>query len=143
MQRGIRRATPLLPWAEVCWHLAAKKGLRLLIALETITGVLTGGAFADQVSSKEASPNTPEGTAHTMIAIDLKKAIGEASFLKRLDKMLVKLRNIPAAADADKIRYPGERRWQLRRERLRDGIPLSKSDLEALLGAASEFKVRA
>jgi LDH2 family malate/lactate/ureidoglycolate dehydrogenase len=120
-----------------------QKGFALLVAFETITGVLTGGAFADQVSSKEAAPNTPERTAHTMMAIDLKKAIGESNFLKRLDEMLVKLRNIPVAADANKIRYPGERRWQLRRERLRDWIPLSKSDLEALLAAASELKVKA
>jgi len=118
-----------------------QKGFALLVALEAMTGVLAGGAFADQVSSKEAAPNAPEGTAHTMIAIDLRKAIGQSNYLQRLDEMLAKLHSIPAAADADNIRYPGERRWQLRRERLRDGIPLSKSDLDALLGAAKELNV--
>ena len=53
------------------------KGFALLVALEAMTGVLAGGAYADQVSSKEAAPNAPEGTAHTMIAIDISKAIGE------------------------------------------------------------------
>ena len=42
---------------------------------EALTGVLAGGAFADQVSSKEAAPDAPEGTAHTLIAIDLATAI--------------------------------------------------------------------
>ena len=117
------------------------KGFALLVALEAITGVLAGGAFADQVSSKEAAPSAPEGTAHTMIAIDLKKAIGRASYVQRLDEMLTRLCNLPTAAEADKIRYPGERRWQLRRERLREGIPLSKSDLDGLLEAARELGV--
>ena len=103
--------------------------------------MLAGGAFADQVSSKEAAPSAPEGTAHTMIAIDLKKAIGRASYVRRLDEMLSRLCNLPTAAEADKIRYPGERRWQLRRERLREGIPLSKSDLDGLLEAARELGV--
>jgi LDH2 family malate/lactate/ureidoglycolate dehydrogenase len=119
-----------------------QKGFAFLVALEAITGVLTGGAFADQVSSKEQSPNAPERTAHTLIAIDLNKAIGEPNYRQRLDEMLAKLCSIPTTEDA-KIRYPGERRWQLRRERLRDGIPLSKNDLAALLEAASEFKVKA
>ena len=117
------------------------KGFALLVALEAMTGVLAGGAYADQVSSKESSPNAPEGTAHSIIAIDINKAIGEASYVQRLDKMLDRLRDLPAAADAEKIRYPGERRWQLRRERLKDGIPLSKSDLGALMEAAKEAGV--
>ncbi len=117
------------------------KGFALLVALEAMTGVLAGGAFADQVSSKEAAPNTPEGTAHSMIAIDIGKAIGEPEYVRRLDEMLGRLCSLPTAEDAEKIRYPGERRWQLRRERLRDGIPLSKSDLEGLHEAAKEAGV--
>jgi ureidoglycolate dehydrogenase (NAD+) len=118
-----------------------QKGFALLVALEAITGVLTGGAFADQVSSKEASPHAPERTAHTLIAIDLNKGIGESGYRQRLDEMLSKLCSI-STAEGPKIRYPGERRWQLRRERLRDGIPLAKSDLNALLEAANDFKVK-
>jgi LDH2 family malate/lactate/ureidoglycolate dehydrogenase len=117
------------------------KGFALLVALEAMTGVLAGGAYADQVSSKEAAPSAPEGTAHSMIAIDISKAIGESNYAQRLDDMLGRLRALPAAEDAEKIRYPGERRWQLRRERLKVGIPLSKNDLEALLEAAREADV--
>jgi len=117
------------------------KGFALLIALEAITGVLAGGSYADQVSSKEAAPNAPEGTAHTLIAIDLKKAIGEENYAQRLDEMLDRLRNLPTAVGADKVRYPGERRWKLRRQRLKEGIPLSVSDLHGLLEAARQFGV--
>ena len=117
------------------------KGFALLVALEAMTGVLAGGAYADQVSSKEASPNAPEGTAHSLIAIDINKAIGRANYMQRLDDMLDRLRGLPTAEDAEKIRYPGERRWQLRRERLKDEIPLSKNDLDVLQEAAKEAGV--
>src|SRR5262249_17590099 len=99
------------------------KGFALLVALEAITGVLAGGSYADQVSSKETSPNAPEGTAHTIIAIDLEKAIGGKTYEKRLGDMLNRLRNLPTGMNAAAIRYPGERRWQLRRQRVRNGIP--------------------
>jgi len=48
---------------------------------------------------------------------------------------------LPTAEDAEKIRYPGERRWRLRQERLKDGIPLSKNDLDVLREAAKEAGV--
>ena len=119
------------------------KGFALLVALEAMTGVLAGGAYADQVSSKEAAPNAPEGTAHTMIAIDLGQSIGGEAYARRLDDMLERLRKLPTSANADAIRYPGERRWQLRRERLRDGIPVSSADLTDVLGLAKELGVKA
>jgi LDH2 family malate/lactate/ureidoglycolate dehydrogenase len=105
------------------------KGFALLVALEALTGVLCGGAFADQVSSKEAAPNAPEETAHTMIAIDLEAALGADSYSERLEGLLERLLALPRNAAADAIRYPGERRWKLRSERLRHGIPLSDAEL--------------
>ena len=65
MQQDTRRAILLLRSPGAYWHSAVTKALRLLVALEAMTGVLAGGAFADQVSSKEAAPSAPEGTAHS------------------------------------------------------------------------------
>ena len=105
------------------------RGFALLVALEALTGVLCGGAFADQVSSKEVAPNAPEGTAHTMIAIDLEAALGADSYSDRLEQLVERLLALPRNVAADAIRYPGERRWKLRSERLRQGIPLSDAEL--------------
>lgn len=109
------------------------KGFGLLFALEVITGVLCGGAYADQVSSKEESPNAPEGTAHMMIAIDLDKTIGGNSFQDRLDDLIARLAALPVnSAVTPTTRYPGQRRWNLRRERMRNGIPFTPAELKDL-----------
>jgi LDH2 family malate/lactate/ureidoglycolate dehydrogenase len=97
----------------------AEKGFGLLVALEALTGVISGGAYADLVSSKEAAPDAPEGTAHTMIAIDLEKAIGADLYDQRLDDLLHRLKSLPTRSSAEPIRYPGERRWGLRQQRLK------------------------
>jgi LDH2 family malate/lactate/ureidoglycolate dehydrogenase len=118
------------------------KGFALLVALEALTGVLAGGAFADQVSSKEAAPNAPEGTAHTFIGIDLEKALGRDAYAQRLDQLLQKLKALPMHAAAPDVRYPGERRWTLRRERLREGIPLSQAELDDAMRLAKDLGVQ-
>lgn len=113
------------------------RGFSLLLALEALTGLLSGGAYADQVSSKEAAPQTPEGTCHTFVAIDLETALGAATFRARIDDFLGQLCAMPVRDDAPAIRYPGERRWSLRRQRLQGGVPLSaeeEADLEELSG---------
>ena len=120
---------------------AGDKGFALLFALEAITGVLSGGAYADQVSSKESSPNAPEGVAHTLIAIDLKSALGVDAYSIRLDDLIGRFLNLPTNADAPPMRYPGQRRWSLRDQRLRDGIPLANADFEDIVGLARELGV--
>jgi LDH2 family malate/lactate/ureidoglycolate dehydrogenase len=119
----------------------SNKGFALLVALEALTGVLCGGAYADQVSSKESAPNTPEGTAHTMIAIDLEAAIGADSYSDRLEALLKRLLALPLNPAAGVIRYPGERRWTLRSERLRHGIPLSEAELTDATRLAKELGI--
>jgi LDH2 family malate/lactate/ureidoglycolate dehydrogenase len=67
----------LLPFGGV-------KGFGFIAAIEMLTGVLSGGAYADTVASKEAEPALPEGTAHFMLAIDLESALGREAFQDRL-----------------------------------------------------------
>jgi LDH2 family malate/lactate/ureidoglycolate dehydrogenase len=117
------------------------KGFALLFALEAITGVLDGGAYADQVSSKEAAPNAPEGTAHTLIAIDLQAALGADVFEKRMDDLIGRLFALPSNASAGTIRYPGQRRWRLRMSRLREGIPLAAADFKDVCDLAGDLGV--
>jgi LDH2 family malate/lactate/ureidoglycolate dehydrogenase len=119
------------------------KGFGLLVALEALTGVLCGGAFADQVSSKEAAPGAPEGTAHTVIAIDLETAFGGDAYLDRVTDLVQRLAGLPVRPDAEAVRYPGERRWNLRRQRLRDGIPLSDEEVTDAMSLAKELGIGA
>ncbi|WP_046869169.1 Ldh family oxidoreductase [Microvirga massiliensis] len=117
------------------------RGFAFLFALEVLVGLLGGGVFADGVSSKEASPNTPEGTSHTMIAVDLAFFGGSDNFKNRMDEYAARLKALPLREAGLSLRYPGERRWSLRRERMARGIPLSASDLRDIVQLATEFGV--
>jgi LDH2 family malate/lactate/ureidoglycolate dehydrogenase len=117
------------------------KGFGLLVAIEALTGVLCGGAFADLVSSKETAPNAAEETAHTMIAIDLDAALGAKAYSARLGDLLQRLAALPVNPAAVGTRYPGERRWALRHQRLRDGVPLCEAEVADVTSLAKELGV--
>lgn len=115
------------------------KGFALIAAIELLTGILTGGAYADLVASKEADAEAPEGTAHFMLAIDLDAALGRSLFEQRLADMAQRMAALPMRVGDPPPRSPGARRWALRRERLAQGIPLSASDATALRTLAEEY----
>lgn len=121
--------------------LGGEKGFALLFALEVLTGVLSGGAYADQVSSKETAPDSPERVSQIVAAIDLGLALGGDEFTARLQDLIVRLGSLPLHPEAAPLRYPGQRRWELRRRRLEEGVPLSEGDYQELVFLADRLGV--
>ena len=120
-----------------------EKGFAFLYAMEVLTGILSGGAFARQVSSKESNPAAPERVSQFVMAIDIESAIGVNSFTDRLDDLIEMVRSIPRGEDYPDLRFPGQRRWQLRGQRLEKGIPLSPSEHADLMKLMNQYGVKA
>lgn len=121
--------------------LGGDKGFALLFALEVITGVLGGGAYADLVSSKERAPGSPERLSHLMAAVDIHLVLGIESFSRRMGDLVRRLRAVPLRSGSPPARYPGQRRWELRRGRLKQGLPLTVSEFEDLSSLARSYGV--
>ncbi len=115
------------------------KGFGFVTAIELLSGILTGGAYADLVASKETNPNAPEGTGHFMLAVDLERAIGVANFTDRLDDLIDRLEALPMKPGMEAPRYPGKRRWALRADRLKTMIPLSAAEYDGLHALAADL----
>jgi LDH2 family malate/lactate/ureidoglycolate dehydrogenase len=76
-----------------------------------------------------------------MIAIDLSKAIGSDAFSHRLDDLLQRLNGLPMKDGAPHPRFPGERRWRLRRDRIRGGMPIAVAEVDDVMGLAKELGI--
>ena len=50
-----------------------------------------------------------------MIAIDLETALGTDAYVDRLEELVRRLAALEMNPGAEPARYPGERRWRLRR----------------------------
>ena len=119
-----------------------QKGFALVFALEVLIGVLSGGAYADLVSSKEAEPGAPEKVSHFFLALDLRHSLGAEPFAQRMQDLIRRVVELPVGEGVAPLRYPGQRRWALRRERLRGGIPLEDKDYQNLIGLARRMGVK-
>lgn len=113
------------------------KGFGFIAAIEMLTGILSGGAYADQVASKEADPSVPEGTAHFLMAIDSERACGREALEKRLADMSARIANLSMREGSVAPRHPGKRRWELRVRRLKEGIPVTESEYALLRDLAA------
>lgn len=128
--------------AGILLPLGGEKGFGLIAALEVLTGVLPGGAYADQVVSKEAEPDHPEGTSHFLMAISPAVCGSEETFRERMSDLEQRVVNLPMAPGTAPARLPGSRRVALAKEAARAGLPLSKAALEVLKKLTSEAGVQ-
>ncbi|HVZ45428.1 MAG TPA: Ldh family oxidoreductase [Ramlibacter sp.] len=110
--------------------MAGAKGYALIVALEVLCGVLTGGAFAPHVRS-QTDTAAPAQVGHFICAIDPAAFMPLAEFIARIDRMLEELRAAPSAAGSD-ILAPGDRRQRVRESNLALGVPLHSKVIEEL-----------
>lgn len=115
------------------------KGFGFIAALEILTGILPGGAYADQVVSKEASPDQPEGTSHYLMAIAPAAFGSDETFRTRMIDLEDRITHLPMLDGCSPARLPGARREAQAAQSARDGIPLERmtfNNLKALAEAA-------
>lgn len=108
------------------------KGYALIVALEVLNGVLTGGNFAPKVGSQAAKDGKPAGVPHFFIALDPGALIGREEFLERMDELVHATRGAKAADQGRPILVPGDRRRAVAADRGRTGILLPEEVLAEL-----------
>lgn len=113
------------------------KGYALIVALEVLNGVLSGGPFAPHVGSQAAKDGKPAGVPHFFLAIDPEALVGRQAFLERMDALVQATRSARSADPQAPVLVPGERRRAVAAARSREGIPLPEELRAELLSLAA------
>ncbi|HAA91425.1 MAG: hydroxyacid dehydrogenase [Rhodospirillaceae bacterium] len=98
------------------------KGYGLALAVDMLSGVLSGGSFAPHVKSQFFEADEPSGICHYFICIDPEKMIGLEAFQERLEEYCAWIGAQPAADPAIPVRVPGERAGEAYLENLEIGL---------------------
>lgn len=102
------------------------KGAALALAVEILTGVLSGAAFGPNVKNiyneKEAG-NANVG--HFFFIIDIERFMDLNSFFYSINDLIMEMKQVPSRPEIEAIRYPGERRKRAAEEGKMNGIELS------------------
>lgn len=119
------------------------KGLGLAYAVDILSGVITGGLFADQMRSMYHDPDVPSLTGHLMIAMDLSAWITPEEMRNRMEYYHDFIRNVPMTDDAAPLVFPGEIEAAQEKKRREAGIPVPMTTIDILNGLKKEYSVKA
>jgi LDH2 family malate/lactate/ureidoglycolate dehydrogenase len=112
--------------------MAGAKGSGLAVAIDLLTGVLSGGAFAKHVGMLITDFSTPENVSTSYIAVDVSHFLPVEEFQRRADQFIDELKASPKAESVPEILMAGEPEHRKMLQRRSQGIPLAAATRESL-----------
>ena len=107
------------------------KGSALAIMMDVFSGVLSGSAFAGNVTNPY-DPSKPADVGHFLIAIKPDLFMSLEDFKDRMDYLHRVVVDSDKMPSVDRIYFPGEIEQLRQEERLRIGIPYVDAEIRAL-----------
>ena len=110
------------------------KGFGLTMAIDILSGVLTGAGFATGVKTHVQQWKEPQHLGHFFIVIDPVRIMPWDVFSTRMQEMFRRLLRNASVDPNIPVLIPGEPEARLERERRLGGIPMSQKTVNTLRG---------
>lgn len=121
--------------------LGGAKGYALALAIEVMSGVLSGAAFGPHVNNLYKDNDPPADVGHSFILMDVSCWLDLDDYYDRMDQILNEIKTSPRAKDVEGILYPGERRYGSYLDKMEEGIALPDAVSKELEELARVHKV--
>jgi ureidoglycolate dehydrogenase (NAD+) len=112
------------------------------MAVDILSGALTGASFLSDVSSWSENPDAPSGVGHFFLLIDPEKLLGPDAFAAAMDRFKSIVLSTPSADSMIPVVLPGQREQERRRAVMKDGVSLP-GDLLASIKQLARGQARA
>jgi uncharacterized oxidoreductase len=114
---------------------AGHKGFALIVLVEILAGVLTGGG----VCRADAPPVFSNG--FFLVAIDVEPLLSVGCYAAEVETLREYVKSSRTLSDVDEIVFPGELEARSERQRRGDGIPIERVTWEALADLGKQVGV--
>ncbi len=121
--------------------LGGAKGYALAMAVEIMSGVLSGAAFGPRVNNLYKDHDPPANVGHSFILLDVARWMPLDNYYTRMEQFLEEVKAIPRAREVEEVFYPGERRYLTYLKRAKEGVALPVAVREELDLLAAECGV--
>jgi ureidoglycolate dehydrogenase (NAD+) len=112
------------------------KGYGIALAIDVISGVLTGAGFSDGVKSILQQSEEPQHIGHSMFVIDPTRFMPWEVFSDRMRALRDSVRSVPLMDPSQPVLIPGELEAEAEKKRREEGIPIRESNFLLLEGLA-------
>lgn len=121
--------------------LGGAKGSGLSMAIDILSGVLTGAGFGPSVRNMYEDWEKPQNVGHFFIAIDIERFIGRKQFEERMGAFIDLLKAEPKAEGVPELLFAGEVEHKITEERRNNGLLLPNQLIEDLIRLGREHSV--
>ena len=128
--------------AGIILPMGEHKGYSISVALDVLSGVLTGSGFGTGVHGPYQTEHR-SGCGHLMIALNIEAFLPLAEFNARMERLIAELKSVPLAKGFDEVFYPGEIEARNEERCLREGLHLPEQTLTDLAQLAKEAGLEA
>jgi LDH2 family malate/lactate/ureidoglycolate dehydrogenase len=117
------------------------------MALEVLSGILTGSGIADAIGDLYDNPDRPQNLGHFAAAIDVSVFLPVNDFRRAVDHLIDLVKHSPLAPGHAEILIPGEREHLQETEARANGLQLEPEarqqlhDLARSVGAARALEI--
>lgn len=115
------------------------KGYGLSLMIEVLSSVLTGAMYSSGVSSMFTNFKESGGNGHFFMALDIKRFMNIEQYYQRMEMLLDEVKS--AGKSQNDVMIPGETRWQVYDQSLKEGVPLDAATVKALQGLADQHNL--
>ena len=134
-ERGAPTTDPTPPY--ILATMGGHKGYGLSILIETMTGLLSGGAFLSDVDISDDS--RPSGEGFWVTAVDVESFMPLAEFTQRIARLKTEIRAAPTVGSAGPLTLPGEPEARAEADARRHGIPMDAINWASLARLGDEL----
>lgn len=117
------------------------KGSALALAIEILSGVITGAGFGEHVKSFNNDEHGEANVGHFFILLDIQRFMNIETYEVLMNQMLGEIKDLPKGKDVQEILIPGDRRANEVKKRMMNGIYISASVLKELKKIAEDSEV--
>src|SRR2546430_11598616 len=117
------------------------KGSGLAMLMDIFGGVLSGAAFAGEVTDQYKVFDRPQNVGHFFLAMKPDLFVSKKDYRVRMDTLVERVRACPKAEGFDEILLPGELEAREEEKRRRTGIPYSAAEIDPLQDEAARAGV--
>jgi LDH2 family malate/lactate/ureidoglycolate dehydrogenase len=134
---GESTTDPVEALAGIILPMGEHKGYAISVALDVLSGILTGSAFGTGVHGPYQAERRG-GCGHLMIAMNIEAFLPLTEFNMRMERLIDELKAVPLAKGFKEIFYPGEIEARNEACYLREGLRLPEETLADLARLAKE-----
>lgn len=121
-------------------ELAGYKGYGYAMVIELLSSILQDGWYGKDLDGKDENGNIrPYHLGHFFIAIDTNHFLGEELARKKAGEIIRSVRASKKAPGHDRIYSAGEKEWDIYKQRLIDGVPITGPVQKEFMAVRDQF----